>query len=198
MSDMPKLPIAALAGARRGFARNPLFARHPVPAPARDVACEVPPDPLAEAYDRGHAAGLAEARVMCAAEAQTHNAAVARIEIACARLDEEQQHLLARRLRETVLALCDSVLRAAAPDPDALTARVERAARMLARADDARVIRLHPDDLAIVAPRLPADWTFEADPELERGALRIEGMAGGVEDGPARWRAALDEALNAC
>jgi flagellar assembly protein FliH len=30
---------------------------------------------------------------------------------------------------------------------------------------------------------------------LERGALRVETTGGGVEDGPAQWRAALNEAL---
>jgi hypothetical protein len=72
-----------------------------------------------------------------------------------------------------------------------LTARIGIAAAMLARAADERVIRLHPEDLALVGANLPEDWHFEPDSTLERGALRVEGAAGGVEDGPAQWRAAL-------
>jgi len=69
---------------------------------------------------------------------------------------------------------------------------------MLARADDAAVLRLHPDDLALIVARLPAGLPVEPDPALERGALRLEGSAGGVEDGPAQWRRALAEALGPC
>lgn len=200
---MSSLPFAALAGARRGFARDARFARDAAPAPVQQNVQHEPPqrvqrDPLAEAFAEGRAAGLEEARTACAADLEAREAAMAAIEIACARLDDEQRHLLAERLRTTVLALCDGVLAQVALDPDALTRRVEAAARMLARADDARVIRLHPDDLALARPRLPAEWNFEPDPDLERGALRIEGAAGGVEDGPALWRAAIEEALGAC
>ncbi len=83
-------------------------------------------------------------------------------------------------------------------DPAALAARVERAAAMLARADDERLLRLHPDDLALVAARLPEGLEALPDPALERGALRIESTAGGVEDGPSHWRRAIAEALAGC
>ena len=118
--------------------------------------------------------------------------------MAAARLDAEQTRALADRLRETVIALCETALAGAALDPATLARRVEAAAAMLARADDDRVIRLHPDDLKLVQPRLPADWAFAPDPLLPRGALRIEGLHGGVEDGPEQWHAALVEALREC
>jgi flagellar assembly protein FliH len=69
---------------------------------------------------------------------------------------------------------------------------------MFVRADDDRVIRLHPDDAALVAARLPSDWNFIPDATLERGALRVETSNGGIEDGPAQWRAAITEALRLC
>ena len=52
--------------------------------------------------------------------------------------------------------------------------------------------------LALIAPLLPADWTFTPDPALDRGALRIENGDGGVEDGPEQWRLAVLEALRLC
>ena len=108
------------------------------------------------------------------------------------------QSELADRLRETVIALCETAIAPAALDPDALTRRVTVAAAMLARAEDQRVIRLHPEDLALIAARLPEDWHFEPDASLERGALRVEGAAGGVEDGPEQWRRAINEAPRQC
>ncbi len=96
------------------------------------------------------------------------------------------------------MALCEATLVPFALDPDALVQRVERALAMLARADDERVIRLNPDDLALVSPRLSDGWKVVPDPALDRGALRIEAQSGGIEDGPAQWRRALAEAFHAC
>ena len=64
--------------------------------------------------------------------------------------------------------------------------------------DVVRHCTLNPDDLALVAPRLPSEWKVSPDPALERGALRVETSNGGVEDGPAQWRHALAEAFHAC
>jgi flagellar assembly protein FliH len=69
---------------------------------------------------------------------------------------------------------------------------------MLARADDDKVLRLNPEDHALVANQLPEMLDVQDDPALERGALRIETQAGGVEDGPAHWRRAIAEALAQC
>jgi flagellar assembly protein FliH len=46
--------------------------------------------------------------------------------------------------------------------------------------------------------RLPPALEVLPDPALERGALRIETQAGGVEDGPAHWHRAIAEALAQC
>ena len=43
-----------------------------------------------------------------------------------------------------------------------------------------------------------ADWQVVPDPALARGALRVEAANGGVEDGPAQWRAAITEAFEQC
>ena len=33
---------------------------------------------------------------------------------------------------------------------------------------------------------------------LERGAVRVEGAIGGVENGPEQWRRSIEEALRQC
>ena len=66
------------------------------------------------------------------------------------------------------------------------------------RADDERVIHLHPDDIGLVSAQLAQDWQIVPDTALTRGALRIETASGGVEDGPAQWRHAIAEALRQC
>lgn len=177
----------------RGFARDKRFDGYTPVAPA------VPADdPLAAAYASGYADGqnaAAESAAQIQAEA---DAARSRLELNFAKLDAEQSEVLRNRLYETVAVLCEASLAPLALDTAGLTARVERAVAMLARSDDDRVIRLHPDDLDLVAARLPKDWTVTPDPALDRGALRIETNNGGVEDGPATWRRALSEALRGC
>lgn len=187
---MSSLPLAALAAAG-GFVSDPRFSPAPPPPPEPD-------DPVAEAWRDGFAAGQAEAEAAAALRAETDAAARARLDLSFARLDAEQTEALRDRLIETVAALCEASLAPLALDPEALAHRATTAAAMLARADDERVLRLHPDDLALVAARLPADLAVEPDATLERGTLRVDGAQGGVEDGPAHWRRAIAEALARC
>ncbi|MFM5950598.1 MAG: FliH/SctL family protein [Novosphingobium sp.] len=187
---MSSLPLAEL-GHAGGFQSDRRFD----PGPAQPLD---PGDPLALAWQDGHAAGLAEARAEAQALAETEAAARARIELSLVRLDAELGEALRQRLVDTVAALCEATLAPLAMDRAALLRRVEIAAAMLARADDDKVLRLHPDDLALVARQLPQDLEVSEDPALERGALRIETQAGGVEDGPAHWRRAIAEALAQC
>ncbi len=162
-----------------------------------DDAAEVS-DPLAEKWAEGYARGMGDAQEAAAQIIAEQDAARSKIELALSRLDAAMQSDLKDRLRETVIALCESAIAPAALDPDGLTRRVEVAAAMLARAEDARVIRLHPEDLALIAARLPEDWHFEPDAALERGSVRVEGASGGVEDGPEQWRRSIEEALRQC
>lgn len=188
---MSSLPFAALAQ-DSGFRRDPRFGSPAPPAPPRAE------DQLVRAFAEGHAAGRAEALAEAEEHAAADEAARGRLELALARLDAEQAEALRQRLYATVQALCEAALAPLALDPEALAARVTRAAAMLARADDDRLLRLHPADLALIAPRLPEGLATLADPALERGALRIEAGNGGVEDGPAHWHRAIAEALAQC
>lgn len=180
-------------GPGAGFARDPRFGGAPVPIPS-----PAPEDPVDRAWAEGFAAGEAAATEAAEARAAEAEAARAKIEIALARLDAEQQKALRRQLIETVSVLCEAALAPLTLDQDALAARVDKAAAMLARSDDYRVLRLHPADLALVAARLPEGLPCEPDPALSRGALRIETQGGGVEDGPGTWRRAIADALGAC
>lgn len=183
-----------------GFSRDLRYASAP-PVPSFGVELgENPdtPDPLAVAYAEGHAAGYAEAKAVADAMAMIDEAARRHFSFSFARLDADLAEQLRFKLHETVTALCEAVLQPLALDAEALARRVETAAGMFVRADDERVIRLHPDDLALVAGRLPPDWQFLPDLTLERGALRVETASGGIEDGPQQWRAAITEALRLC
>lgn len=187
---MSSLPLALLA-ADRGFAPDPRFGSQ-LPMPAQ------PDDLHARGWDEGYAAGCAETQRAAADAAAEQAAARGKIDLTLARLDAEQQELLRQKLFAAIEVLCEASLAPLLLDREALAARVERAAAMLARADDERVLRLHPADIALVSGALPEGLELRADPALERGALRLETANGGVEDGPAHWRRAIAEALAQC
>ncbi|MDF8334282.1 FliH/SctL family protein [Novosphingobium cyanobacteriorum] len=205
MSEQPRsdfspirLPLSALGGGTRGFLQDSRFTRGIVPAATVPEPMHEEEDPVARAFADGYAQGADDARTALMAEMAEADAARHQIETTLARMDEDASRLFEERLRETVKALCEAVIAPAAIDAEGLARRVATAAGMFARASDERVIRLHPEDLALVHARLPEEWHCEPDPSLERGSVRVEGPQGGVEDGPVQWRAAIEEALRAC
>ena len=192
--------LAALTGPAQepGFRQDSRFAlavpqRHAAPAAPAEEA-----DPVALAWAEGYAKGVEDAEAHAALAMATEAEARTALDFAFAKFDAETAETLRQRLQDTVIALCEATLVPYAHDVAVLTERVQRAVAMLSRADDDRVIRLHPEDLPLVAKRLPQDWKITPDPALERGALRVETQNGGVEDGPAQWRRALAEAFHAC
>lgn len=187
---MSSLPFAALAESG-GFRSDPRFA-------ARSAAAVAPEDPLAQAWADGFAAGFSEAQAAAQVSATEDAIARDKIELTLARLNAAQTEQLRQRLMVAVERLFETAIAPLALDKDAMTTRVTKAAAMLARADDDKVLRLHPDDLKLIGKQLPEDLEVVDDPALERGSLRIESISGGVEDGPAHWRRAIAEALSEC
>ena len=189
-----RLPFAALAESS-GFRSDARYAAVPEPTP---VAEAQPDDPLAVSWAEGYLAGTAQAQADATQQAQVDAAAREALALGFTRLGREMEELLRQRLRDTIAALCETALAPLALDEAALMRRIERAVALFARADDERVIRLNPEDLALVSAEFRDDWHVVPDPALERGALRIESASGGVEDGPAQWRMELAEALQQC
>ncbi|MFC3175356.1 FliH/SctL family protein [Novosphingobium bradum] len=191
--------LAAGGGEPGGFRSDARFA---LPVRAARAPAEPEPvqiaDPVALAWAEGYARGRDEARAEAGEAAKAEAEARGALALSLTRLDADLAESLRQRLQDTVLALCEQTLAPYALDPEVLARRIERAVAMFARAEDERVIRLHPDDIALIADGLGAGWTVVPDPALERGALRVESQSGGVEDGPAQWRRALTEAFNAC
>jgi len=199
--------LTALAGreADAGFRQDERFARSEGSRPPRTAASAPPPqeesqadDPVSTAFAEGFALGAEQARAeLLAAQAADEDAREG-LAVALGRMEANMAETLRQRLLDTVMALCEQTLVPYAHDPQVLASRIERAAAMFSRADDERVIRLHPEDLKLVVPGLGGDWAIVPDATLTRGSLRVETASGGVEDGPAEWRRSLAEAFHAC
>ena len=181
---------AALAVPSTGFQLDGRFGA-PLAADLSLGALDRGDDAFADGYAKGFAEGSAQAEAKAVADAAARD----RVEFALGRLSDAETLRIETRLRETVLALCEQTFAPLTVDPDALTARVDKAAALLRRSVDERLLRLHPADAELLAGRLPEGLRVEPDPALERGELRFETAEGGVEDGPGQWRRALCEAL---
>ncbi|RZK03265.1 MAG: flagellar biosynthesis protein [Novosphingobium sp.] len=157
-----------------------------------------PEDPVTVAFAEGYAAGAAEAQALAAQQAAIDAEAAEGLALSFARLDGELAEALRQKLRTTVAALCEAALAPLTIDEDALIHRIERAVALFSRADDERVVRLHPEDIALISQRFAEEWHVVPDGALERGAIRVETATGGVEDSPELWRRAIEEALSQC
>jgi len=187
---MPGAAILALLDAAALAA-----AGHAPATPARHAPAEPAVDPVAQARTEAYAQGWADAQAAAAAEAAQNAAAHEALHIGFARLDAALAAQSAAWLAETVAALCEATLAPLALDREGLAARAIRAVEALADAEGTLTLRMNPDDHALVAPLLPADWSFRADPTLARGVLAVSGVEGGLIDDPADWPRTIRAAI---
>lgn len=146
--------------------------------PAAPVLSQPAPQIEEDLFAQGYRKGLEDAERAFAADRANLHALLA----SCRALQPEPSEELALLIAETVEGMVRKIAGEAAIDPALLLARTRKAAALIAEADGARTLCLHPDDIALVdAAALPLGVT--ADSSLSRGSVRIEDSAGWVEDG---------------
>jgi flagellar assembly protein FliH len=147
-------------------------------------------DEQADPFEQGFAAGITEAEARFAAE-RAHLANLLSAIDAFQPAESEDVMVL---IAATVRRLVGDIVGEAAVDGALLNARARRAAAVIAEADAARTLRLHPDDVALIDADC-CSLPIIADASLQRGSLRIETNSGWVEDGTSVFFDALDAAL---
>lgn len=167
---------------------DPLDASTPAPTPFID--------PLEAAHAAGYAEGLAAAAA-AHREAEARDAAllsgIAGEIGGDARIDRDR---IAAQLRATVLMLVGKLVEEVGISPDILAARVETATELLADQAESALLRVHPDDVALIEGRLPKSIFAAGDPNVARGSFVLESASTVVEDGPAMWLEQLAEAMD--
>lgn len=180
---MSELVPVRLSDLRPAAGFRPLWA---VASVVAEPAAEPAEDPFAEGYREG----FAEAERSFYEERER----IAALLSACEAFQPGPSEELALLIAETVEGLVRLTVGEVEIDVALLLDRARRAAALVAAADGARTIRLHPDDLALIAPgTLPL--AAAPDPGLSRGSLRIEDSVGWVEDGVSIHLEALREQL---
>lgn len=153
-------------------------------------------DPVAAARAAGYAEGLAAGRAEADASAAQQAALLAQVSDALARGAHFDRARMAGHLRQTVLHLVTRMIGEAGIAPDVLAARIEAATDLLADSAESAILRLHPDDVALVQDHLPKTVFPVADAQLKRGAFVIESASTIVEDGPDLWLDQLAQAID--
>mgnify|MGYP003392356878 CR=1 FL=1 len=153
-------------------------------------------DPIETARHAGFAEGVDHGRSL---EREAHERDLALLQSlshalkTSNRIDREQ---LARQLREAVLSLVTKLVGEIGISGDLLAGRITAAADMLADSAESAMLRVHPDDVALLQDKLPATIVSVGDAAIDRGSFVLESASTIVEDGPELWLEQLTQAID--
>ena len=178
-----------------------LEARHDLPEPVAPHSVEdlqaIEQAAYDEGFARGHADGVASGQAEIRRMVAQMEGILDGFTRPLARLDAE----VADALAELAVRVAGALIgRAYAADPTLLADLVQQALDALGTTTREVELRLHPDDLGVLAPHLAAldGVRLLADPALARGELRLHGESVRI-DGTlgARLQSALQAILEA-
>lgn len=152
-------------------------------------------DPLAAAHAAGYAEGLAAAAAVTQSNAARDQALLASL-AAALNTDRLDRNRVATQLRQTVLLLVGKLVGEIGVSPDLLAGRIEAATELLADSAEAALLRVHPEDVALVDGKLPKSIFAAGDASVARGSFVLESASTIVEDGPAMWLDQLASAID--
>ncbi|WP_426258362.1 FliH/SctL family protein [Sphingomonas sp. DC1600-2] len=157
-------------------------------------------DPVAVAHEAGYAIGYVEggdaARAEMTALAERDRALLESLTQALQSNDRIDREAVARRLRETVLFLVTRLVGDVGISSDRLAQRIEAAADLLTDATESAMLRVHPDDVALLEGKLPRQIFAVGDASVARGSFVLESASTIVEDGPDLWLEQLAQAID--
>jgi flagellar assembly protein FliH len=182
-------PVALAEAMARGSGFRPMsFASSAYAAPTeQDAVDELDLD---DPFARGLAEGQRLAEAAFVAERHQLLALLAGAEA----LQDEPSEELAQLIAETVERLVRQIVATAPIDAEWLQAQAETAASMVADADKARTLWVHPEDAVLLAD-CPLMLALESDPAMMRGTIRLETSSGWIEHGRAVYLDELRAAL---
>jgi flagellar assembly protein FliH len=153
-------------------------------------------DPVAAARAAGYAEGLAAAHAEAEVAAAQQAALLQQVSEALTAGAHFDRERMAGHLRQTVLHLVTKMVGESGVAPDVLAHRIEAAIDMLADSAESAILRMHPDDVALVEGHLPKTVFPVGDPHVARGGFVIESASTIVEDGPDLWLEQLAQAID--
>jgi flagellar assembly protein FliH len=153
-------------------------------------------DPVAAAHEAGFTAGMEAALAEITATAERDRALLTDLAKALQADDRIDREAVARRLRQTVLFLVTRLVGEVGISAERLATRIDTAADMLADAAESAMLRVHPDDVALLEGKLPRQIFAVGDAAVTRGSFVLESASTIVEDGPELWLEQLAQAID--
>lgn len=169
-----------------------VFSPMHIAAAQKGFVHDTPSDGAEDAFALGYAEGERAARATFDVERD----AMAALLAAAQALQPEPSEELAAMIATTVERLVTEIVGQVEIDRSWMLSRIERAVGHIGEADAARTLWLHPNDMALL-DGLDFPIELRADPELERGALRIDCSSGWIEDSRSQHLDALRATLGA-
>ena len=162
------------------------------------VAPEAPQfvDAVATAHAAGYAEGIAAALAETSEAGERDRALLTRLGEALRADDRLDRDKMAQQLRQTVLFLVSKLVGEIGVAPDMLASRIDAASDMLADAAESAMLRVHPDDVAMLEGKLPRSVFAIGDSAIARGSFVLESASTIVEDGPELWLEQLAMAID--
>jgi flagellar assembly protein FliH len=153
-------------------------------------------DPVSAAHARGYAEGRVAGLTEAGDEVGRDAALLTQLAEALRADDRLDRADLARRLRQTVLYLVTKLVGESGIAPDLLAGRIEAATAILADSAESAMLRVHPDDVALLEGKLPKTVFAVGDASVARGGFVLESASTIVEDGPHLWLEQLAQAID--
>lgn len=153
-------------------------------------------DPVATAHAAGYAEGIAAALAEVGETGERDRALLIKLGEALRADDRLDRDRMARQLRQTVLFLVSKLVGEIGVAPDMLANRIDAAADMLADSAESAMLRVHPDDVALLEGKLPRSVFAVGDAAVARGSFVLESASTIVEDGPELWLEQLAMAID--
>lgn len=181
-------PVSLIDAMARGGGFRPISFAPSVHAP-QPVETFDEPD-----LDDPFALGLAEGQRLAEAAFVAERHQLLALLAGAEALQDEPSEELAQLIATTVERLVRQIVATAPIDTEWLEAQVAIAAAMIADADKARTLWVHPEDAALLADA-PLAMAIESDTAMMRGTVRIETSTGWIEHGRAVYLEELRSAL---
>ena len=112
-------------------------------------------DPVAAAHAAGYAEGVAAAELAAQQSLARDQALLIDLAAALQQGSGFDRDAMARQLRQTVVFLVDKLVGETGVSAEVLAARIEAATDLLADGAESALLRVHPDDVALLEGKLP-------------------------------------------
>lgn len=182
-------PVSLADAMARGGGFRPISFAPAAHAPQPAEASLDEPD-----LDDPFALGLAEGQRLAEAAFVAERHQLLALLAGAEALQDEPSEELAQLIATTVERLVRQIVVTAPIDTEWLQAQVATAAALIADADKARTLWVHPEDAVLLAD-CPLAMAIESDAAMMRGTVRIETSTGWIEHGRAVFLDELRSAL---